>query len=233
MTRESTKRRVLVLPGTARPSDKRYQRVYETIENGATKCACECRTVSYPGQEGPSSGLLTYLGAVGRAYEAGRVFEPHWVIGRSLGCVIALAVAGMKEPWVERIEGVVLWGPVLGSEMQRRWGSDEAQAEQVRRYEEQRGTFLAADFYKQLPAIESVAATASRNLRIARGSREEYNEDIDLKCLESIHRRLQPSYLREVRMVEGVKHEVVAEECSPEALSAYLSVLFDPIAGSR
>lgn len=222
------KRKVVVLPGTSSPAEGRYVGVYAALEEEAERRGCDFRIASYPGQLGLASGVLSVRGAVEQAVELCDAFEPHWIIGRSFGCVVAAAVLSGEGNWIERCEGAVLWGPGLNATLFRMLPTPEKRRAAAAEYQAW-NTFLAPDLFDTIPHIENLVRGVRCNVRFARGSRDRNNMREELDFLSALHRRMQPEYLREVVEISGLGHEVVREETSDVLLSIYMDVIFGSI----
>lgn len=205
-----------------------YLTVLELIEDEARRHGFEPQLVRYPGhpdREGVTEGKLSFDSALSKVREECRTVEPHWIIGRSLGALLAPAALSFSEPWVEKCQGAVMWGPAFKAQMNAELPTPEKKARSIEQYREF-GTELAPDFFDTLPNVEAWVATAACNLRFARGSEDRYNSADDLRGLESIHSRSQPRFKREVVVVSGLDHSPTRQKLNPDQLKHYTSCLF-------
>jgi hypothetical protein len=221
--------RVLVLPGSSSPLNARFSAVFAGIESEAKRRGFEYQLVLYPGQNGRASGLMSYSSTLAQAAVLCDRFQPDWLIGRSFGCCVAAGLLASCQPWVRNCVGAVMWGPCLPATVKRIWPTDEDRRSATRKYAEERNTYWAPDFLEVFPAIEQLVRNSASNLRIARGTLDEYNTLADLNLLEAVHQQGQPAYHRIVKSLDGLPHEVVPDELTPTQRQSYFETLFSPI----
>jgi hypothetical protein len=224
------KTKLVVMPGMSSPLfHPRYQNLYATVERGAEQLHFEHNIVYYPGQEGKSSGLVTYAGQLEKALLKCREIRPDWLIGLSSGCEIVVSCLGSGEDWVEKIQGSVLWGPCLHATGAAMFKSlEERRAYIASLTEEPHQTFVSPDYLEATPCISNLIEKAIGNIRIVRGSDDEYSKSKDVFITAEVHRKMQPIYQTEVREVQGLKHSVLRDEITPEQLDEYFDCLFSP-----
>lgn len=205
-----------------------YLEVLELIEEEARSHGFEPLLVRYPGhpdREGVSEGKLSFDSALSKVLDECRKVKPDWIIGRSLGGLLAPAALSISEPWVEKCQGAVMWGPGFKAQMNAEWPTPEKKAHSIELYREF-GTELAPDYFDTLPDVEALVVAAACNLRFARGSRDKYNCTDDLRTLESTHSRSQPRFKREVVVITGLDHSPTRQKLNPDQLKLYTSCLF-------
>jgi len=214
--------------GSGQPRE--YLEALQLIEEGALGWGLSLSMVVYPGQpdeNGKTTGTLRYDVALDKVLrECGRL-RPTWLIGRSLGALLALDALSSDASWVRSCRGAVIWGPAFRSQMEaqhprRRWASD---IDRYRRF----GTHLAKDFFGSQPDIESVAPAVASNLRFVRGTGDRYNDTADLERLALAHAAAQPKFFREVVVLPGLDHtptQAKLHNSSPLTRSMYLGLLF-------
>ncbi len=221
-------RKVLLLPGMTSPKfAPNYQKLYSTVKEGAEKYGYEYHIVYYPGQEGESSGLLTYDGALANALKKGSEMEPNWIVGLSSGCEVAAGLLGSGKPLIDNIEGAVLWGPCLKETIRSIFTPEEWQKYITDSKAEPNKTYFSPDFIENTPCVSELIKKAKANIRIARGSNDKYNTVHDVVITANAHQEMNPQYLTETREIEGLKHGVLPDEISSELLDKYLKCLFD------
>lgn len=223
------KRRVLIFPGgTSAIHSDRHKKAITVIEVEARRREYECSVVHYPGHDGESSGALNYRSAVDKAHVLCHDFQPNWLIARSFGCVVAVAVLASQEGWLDQCEGAVLWGPYFGAAVERLVPNDEKKRQMIDKYRRERKTFLASDFF-QIPPIENLIRKVRCDMRLVRGTRDSSTSSEEMEFLGAVHHRAQPDYLSEVVVIGGLTHEVVEEDLSAELMALYHDSLFAPI----
>jgi len=214
--------------GSGKPRE--YLEALRLIEEGASSRRLSLSMVVYPGQpdeNGQRTGTLRYDSALGEVLRECRQLRPRWLIGRSLGALLALAALGSDDPWVRSCRGAVIWGPAFRKQMEARHPKEgwPSAIVQYRRF----GTSLAKDFFGSQPDIESVAPAAASNLRLIRGTKDRYNDTVDLERLALTHAATQPKFFREVVVLPGIDHTPThAKLCKGVTLapSVYLDHLF-------
>ena len=221
-------RRVLLLPGTANPDgSENYRLAYGLIKGEAENRKCFYDIVCYPGWGTKGSGLLNYHTALAAARQKCRAFGPEWLIGRSLGCDVALGLLSTGESWVKKCKGAALWGASTSEDLQRIWPTAKEKQAEIGSYEKNYKTFVAPDYFESIPPFEERIASAACNLRLARGAEDWDNTPDGLLTLGQIHDQAQPSFRVEVvKAIPGLEHTVTGKESS-EAVRAYLDCLFD------
>jgi hypothetical protein len=221
------------LPGTANPDGSpKYRQAYVLLADEARRRQCEYRMVEYPGWGTTANGLLNFPAALEAALRECGTFKPDWIIGRSLGCDVAVAVLSSEESWVSQCSGACLWGPSTSADIQRVWPSLKSQLDEMESYAKDYATFVAEDYFTSIPPFEKAIAGAAGNLRLARGAEDWDNTAEGLMALAETHRKSQPSFCVEiVQGIPGLEHTVTGKE-PREAVTAYLSCLFDPVRGS-
>lgn len=221
------RRRVLLLPGSANPqSSEKYRLVYGIIKRRAVKLECEFDQIDYPGWKDRSERLN-----FNTAFQAGirrcREFRPEWIIGRSLGCDIAVAVLSSGESWVTGCKGAVLWGPSVSTDNHRLWPTSKEKKKEIAGYAKH-GTFLSEDFFDSTPPLEKKIASAACNLRIARGKLDPYNTPRTISILQEVHAKAQASFQVETMHIPGLAHSVIGSE-GRLAVEQYFKCLFRPV----
>jgi hypothetical protein len=224
------KAKLVVMPGMSSPLfHPKYQNLYATIKRGAEQHHFEHNIVYYPGQEGKSSGLVTYAGQLEKALLKCREIRPDWLIGLSSGCEIVVSCLGSGEDWVEKIQGSVLWGPCLHATGAAMFKSREERSAYIASLaEEPYQTFVSPDYLETTPCISRLIEKAVGNIRIARGSDDEYSKSEDVFVTATAHRKVQSAYQTEVQEIQGLRHSVLHDEVTAQQLSEYYDCLFSP-----
>lgn len=224
---------VVVLPGASSPTgSNRFEAVYSAIEQEARRRGFSYDLVTYPGQNGTSSGLLSYETALAAALIVCRKSRPTWVVARSFGCTVACGMLIREESWVATCSGVVLWGPFFKHAIEPKFGTREAMERTVSEYREY-GVILADEFYATLPEQEVLIRQMCCSARLARGTRDKYNSGAELQKLRSAHQERENGFVVDVREVLGAEHEVVPAEVSADVVAEYYRCLYDPIPAKK
>lgn len=221
--------RVLLLPGTSSATaTDRYRDVYTTIEREAERRDMNILRVSYPGQDGPKSGSLTFRNACQRALEAASQFRPTRIIARSLGCNVAVQILSSGKEWLTDCQAAVLWGPATNAAVVPYLASPERNAKFVKSYADH-GTYLAQDLLVTTPAFEYLIGGAAVDIRLARGTRDPDNCVDDLRMMAAAHKDKQKTRICEIVEIAGLGHDVSASRTTMDVLGRYFDGLFDPI----
>lgn len=223
-------RKLLVIPGTTSPLfTTKYKNAYATIKKGAELREVEYHIIYYPGQEGRTSGLMTYEGQLESVLSACSHVQPDWLIGLCNGCDLVADSLASGEDWVNSIKGAVLWGPLLNSTIDDQLPSPESRQGYIDNLAEQYETFISSDYFDSKPCISTLIKRATGNIRIARGSEDTNNEFSHVEMLAAIHKKSQPQYQTDYHSgISGLKHSVLHEEVTPVQLNKYYDCLFSP-----
>jgi hypothetical protein len=222
-------RRVIQLPGSASPLFGRYREVYSTIEAEAKCRGYVYHQMVYPGQNGKSSGVLAYDNAIEQVESVCREFEPTWLIGISLGAVIAAGLLASACSWSKTCEGAVLWGAYSGETLRRRWSSEWERKKEIRVHSLKANTFLASNYFDVHPAIEGLIGNSCSDLRLARGSTDTLCTQAELEFIAQSFRRSENPHHMDLVEVEGADHLVGAADTDPITLPHYYDALFGDI----
>jgi len=228
------KSKLLVMPGMSSPLfNSEHQQIYATLEEGAKQCNFEYNIVYYPGQEGVSSGVMTYSGQLENALSKCRAIQPNWIIGLSSGCEVVVGCLGSKETWVDQVQGAVIWGSCLNARGASMFSSsDERYKYLAQLTEEPNRTFVSLDYLETTPCISKLIEELAGNIRIARGSKDPYNTSEDALLLAEVHWRCQSQYKTEICEILELEHSVRSSETSVEKLNEYFQCLFTPFTAS-
>jgi|GEM_PF-6162541 len=205
-----------------------YREALDLIEQGAGVYGFRTILLQYPGQpdkRGITEGKLSFCAALLRVLQGCTKIEPDWIIGRSLGALLAPAALSCGGDWVKSCKGAVMWGPGFKTYMNEQWPDAQSKAAVIEDYKKFQ-THLASDFFDTLPEVETLVSGAACNLRFARGSKDKYNSKEDLQTLEAIHSTSQPAFKREVVEIKGVDHTPTPKKLSSEKLKQYFDCLF-------
>lgn len=208
-----------------------YKKALDLIENGAKDYGYAPVLVLYPGhpdRNGVTNGSLSFRSALRETIEQCKDIQPDWILGRSLGATVALAALGSRENWTLHCKGATIWGPVFKRNLDSLYPDDTSRLRAIQDYEKF-GTILASNFFETLPDVEPLINSAAGNLRIARGSEDNYNTTDELYKLANTHSSAQPEFMREVRVVEGAPHTPIQSRLTQKQISAYLNCLFTPL----
>jgi|ERR1700687_2945769 len=224
--------RALLLPGSAGlDGNDDYRQLFSDLREEAIGRGFEVAVVNYPGQELLKADVLTFDGACSATAVAAKKFEPTWLVARSFGCQVLLAVLGA--PGVLTCEGAVLWGPCTAAGYQRQWPDERTRIEAAEKYATQRRTRISETIFIS-PSLEELIQGARVNLRLCRGAEDSLNstpEEIDF--LKRLHMTAQPSFVCERREINGVGHSVFKDRVSPATWRDHCAALFTPFAVSE
>jgi hypothetical protein len=225
------KPKLLLMPGMTSPLFcPKTQKVYSTIREEAERRGFEYHIVYYPGQEGEDSGLMTYLGQLEKALLKCRELRPDWLIGFSSGCEVAAGCLGSSKEWVKHIQGTVLWGPCLKQTALDMFDSEKSLHDYIANFSnEPKRTYISLDFLDALPCISTLIHNASGNVRVARGSEDDYNQSLHVQMIAEAHQRMQSQYQTDSHTgIPGLRHSILAHEVTSEQLDNYFDCLFTP-----
>ena len=206
-----------------------YMYALDLIKEGAKQHGFEPHLVLYPGhpdENGTTNGTLSFCSALLKVLDDCRKLQPEWIIGRSLGALLAPAALSCGGDWVKVCRGAVMWGPGFKTYMDAEWPTAERKAAAIASYLKH-GTRLASDYFDTIPEVESLVPGAKSNLRFARGTADKYNSNGDLKRLELLHSAAQPGFKRRVVFLERVDHTPTRWTLSAEQIQCYFNCLFD------
>jgi hypothetical protein len=219
--------KLLVMPGMTSPKySQKYQNLYATVKEGAEKYGYEYHIVYYPGQEGSSSGLLTYSGALENAIIKTREISPDWVVGLSSGCEIVAGLLGSNESCTKNIKGAVIWGPCLKKTIKSVFKTDRDWQNYIENGKKDNNTYFSPDFIETTPCISELIKYAAVNMRISRGSNDEYSIADDISTCAQIHQKFCPQKSTEILEIKGLKHGVISDEYPSRLIDEYFDCLF-------
>lgn len=205
-----------------------YWDALELIEQGAALHGYEPHLILYPGhpsKRGSTKGKLSFCSALLKILGDFRELRPEWIIGRSLGALLAPAALSCGNDWAKMCKGAVMWGPGFKRYMDTEWPNDQKKAEAVKQYRKYR-TSLVSDYFDTLPTVETLVRTARCNLRLARGTKDRYNSNSDLRRLKVLHARNQPAFKRHIVVLPGFDHTPTRKMLSNDQLKSYFECLF-------
>jgi hypothetical protein len=214
-----TKFKVLLMPGMSSPLFcPKMRQVYSIIKEEAIRRGFEYHIVYYPGQDGEESGLMTYPGQLEKALLKCREIKPDWLIGFSSGCEVAAGCLGSGEKWVRKVQGTVLWGPCLKQTALSMFDSAEKLHEFIASFaDEPKRTYVALNFLDELPCISTLIQNASGDIRVARGSEDNYNTALHIQSIANIHQKIQSQYQTDYYTgISGLKHSILPSEVTSE-----------------
>jgi hypothetical protein len=200
--------RALLLPGSSNPICADQKPIYDVVRREAETQGIELRILTYPGQRGASSGAVEYATALTYVLEEARGFKPDWLIGRSLGACVALGLFGSREAWLNDCQGVVVWGPPKRELTEKKWSREKIH-EYIKFYQEVKETYLSPALFYETPDPAELITEVNCNLRIVRGSEDEFNTGEYVAHLALRHRQVQPNYFTEVQNeLDGIGHGI-------------------------
>jgi len=223
-------RNILVLPGSASPLAPAVTSAYETIVNEAARRAVKLRLLVYPGQRLGEGGRLSYRTALKAAQEACEAERPDWIVGISLGTIVALGLACESPRLMRNCSGMVLWGYYGSETLQSRWGNESLQRASARLHALKLRTQFASDYFAVHPHPEGMIPKAACSMRLARGSVDELNSLAELERLAAMHTAAQPDTRCEVIEVPNAGHLPCSPGCAPNLSRDCLMALFQPFA---
>lgn len=226
--------KLIVIPGTGCPDNKKYASVYRFLEHAASGYGYSSadNSLRWPGHNQPGQnhcGVMTLDGALEVAKKKTEQLENgtenYDFLARSFGCYVALKIAQDLQPRLLR--KIILWGPPPYWLVWEMFSRDIEKNSQVAK---DKGTTVDSTLFPSIVPLESMLPDVRYQTIVATGDHDPYVPVSYLEYLESIVKKRTSNETRQFvqfkKAVPGAVHEV-PEDAHESVKQAYLKALFE------